>query len=103
MIDVIDETFNYEVLGAGTPVVVCFSAQWCAPCRAMEPLLNDLIDSYKIMKMNVDENPITSTNYMIRSVPTLMVFKQGVPVATHSSALMGTKLKEWLDNAVRNS
>ncbi|MCH7552415.1 MAG: thioredoxin [Chloroflexi bacterium] len=83
-IEVTDSTWESEVLGSDTPVVVDFWAVWCGPCRIIAPLVEELAEEYegkvKFSKLNVDENPEVSLKYEIRSIPTLLVFKDGKPV-----------------------
>ncbi len=79
--DVSDTTFRSEVEEAGRPVVVDFWAPWCAPCRVMEPILDELAsqhgDRVAFMKLNVDENQETAGRLQVLSIPTLMVFEGG--------------------------
>ncbi|HKQ51222.1 MAG TPA: thioredoxin [Pyrinomonadaceae bacterium] len=82
---VTDETFAREVLGArGVPVLVDYWAEWCSPCRMVAPVLDELAAEaqgrYRIAKLNVDENPRTAAQYNIRSIPTMLVFKDGAVV-----------------------
>src|SRR3954471_858877 len=76
-----DSTFEADVLKASGPVVVDFWAEWCGPCKAIAPALEEIAtqlgDKVKIVKMNVDENPATATKYGIMSIPTLIMFKNG--------------------------
>lgn len=76
-----DKTFNNEVIDYPGPVLVDCCAPWCAPCRMMEPVFEQLASEYagklKITKLNVDENPITSSIYAIKSVPTMLLFNNG--------------------------
>jgi len=81
---VTDSTFDQEVLKATTPVLVDFWADWCGPCKMIAPILDQLAAGYagkaKIAKINVDENPQTSSQFGITSIPTLLLFKNGVVV-----------------------
>lgn len=76
-----DASFKQDVLDANTPVLVDFWAVWCGPCRAIAPhleaLAGELAGKVRIVKLNVDENEQTATNYQIRSIPTLLMFKGG--------------------------
>jgi thioredoxin 1 len=82
-IHVSDADFGVEVLNAKEPVLVDFWAEWCGPCRAISPLLEELstelAGKVKIVKLNVDENPSTAVKYNVRSIPTMIMFKGGEP------------------------
>ena len=100
-----DATFETEVLKADEVVVVDFWAEWCAPCRMIAPVLEEISttlgEKVKIVKLNVDENPATSAKYGIMTIPTLLLFKKGELASRHSGA--GTpkaKLEQWISNAV---
>ena len=77
-----DQNFESEVLNSPIPVLVDFWAAWCAPCRMLAPVVEDIADQYdgkaKIVKLNVDENAQTAGKYNIRGIPTLLLFKEGV-------------------------
>jgi len=100
-IDVTDATWESEVIGATTPVVVDFWAVWCGPCRMIAPLVEELATEYegkvKFSKLNVDENPEVSMKYEIRSIPTLLVFKDGKPVATIVGAVPKKQLQKEVE------
>jgi thioredoxin 1 len=96
-----DADFAAEVLASDRPVLVDFSAEWCPPCKAMEPSIDALADelaaSVKIVKLDVDQNPATTVNYNVRSMPTLIVFKQGQPVDLKIGAQSKVQLIKWLE------
>ena len=79
--DVTDSNFEQEVLKADKPVLVDFWAPWCGPCRMVAPVVEELADDYagrvEFVKLNTDDNPDTAVKYGIRSIPTLLVFKEG--------------------------
>lgn len=91
-----DENFEMEVLQSSKPVLVDFWASWCQPCLALAPIIEELAAEYKdnliIGKINVDENPQTPSKYMIYSIPTLILFKDGEIKAQ----IIGFKLKKEL-------
>lgn len=92
-----DANFDREVLQSETPVLVDFWATWCAPCKAIAPLIDNVADEYsgkiKVGKVNVDENPATPGKYGVRGIPTLILFKGGVVV----EQLVGAVPKSQLD------
>jgi thioredoxin 1 len=101
-----DATFESEVLKAQTPVVVDFWAEWCGPCRAIAPVLEELAttmgEKVKIVKLNVDENQETAAKYGIMSIPTLMIFKDG-KLADRQVGLPANprqKLEQWITTSV---
>ncbi|BCB80597.1 thioredoxin [Phytohabitans flavus] len=87
---VTDASFTSDVLQSETPVLVDFWAEWCAPCKKVSPLLEEIAgemgDRVRIVKVNIDENPETARAYRIMSVPTLTVFKGGQPVQSVAGA-----------------
>ncbi len=99
-IQVTDSNFENEVLKATGPVVVDFWAEWCGPCKAMSPLVDDLAKelgtAVKIVKVNIDENPNSPTKYGVRGIPTFMVFNQGQLVDTRVGSMSKTQLADWV-------
>jgi thioredoxin 1 len=99
-----DTAFDQDVLKSSTPVVVDFWAEWCGPCKMIAPHLEALADEMKeqvrVVKVNIDENPLTPTKYGVRGIPTLMLFKDGEVAATKVGALPKTKLVEWVQESI---
>jgi thioredoxin 1 len=95
-----DSEFKTSVLENDGVVVVDFWAEWCGPCKALSPLLEQAageVDGVTVVKMNVDENTDTPVTYGIRGIPTLMAFKDGEPVASLVGLREKSELVSWLN------
>ncbi|MGM0586777.1 MAG: thioredoxin TrxA [Bacteroidota bacterium] len=101
-----DDNFDSEVVNSDLPVLVDFWAEWCGPCRMIGPIVKEMAVEYegkaKIGKVNVDENPSISQKYGIRSIPSLLIFKNGEVVDQVVGAVPKTQLKKQLDAQLQN-
>ncbi len=101
-VNVSDADFENEVLKSEEPVMVDFWAEWCGPCKALSPIVdevaNEVSGKMKVVKVNIDENPNAPTKYGVRGIPTLMIFKAGELVDTKVGGMSKTQLNEWLES-----
>src|SRR5438874_9980880 len=98
-----DSDFEAQVLKSAEPVVVDFWAEWCGPCKAIAPALEEIAGSMngkvKIVKLNIDENPATTNKYGITSIPTLMMFKNGQLASQQVGLHPKQKLQQWITSS----
>ncbi len=101
---VTDSTFEPEVLKSDVPVLVDYWAEWCGPCKAIAPVLEDLAKDYsgklKIAKVNIDDNQELAQRYNVRAIPTLILFKDGNVQASKLGAMSKSQLTAFLDSNI---
>jgi thioredoxin 1 len=104
IMEVGDDSFNNEVLKSDKPVVVDFWAPWCGPCRAIAPIMEELVKEYgtqvKFAKCNVDDNPVTPSQYGIKAIPTLIFFNEGKVVNQITGMVAKSKLVDTIKEVI---
>lgn len=104
IVHVTDESFEQDVLGSDSPVLVDYWAEWCGPCKAIAPILDEIAAEYdgklRIAKLNIDDNPGTPPKYGIRGIPTLMLFKGGNVEATKVGTVSKSQLAAFIDSNI---
>ena len=104
-IDVNDENFESVVMNSDKPVLVDFWAEWCGPCKMLTPTINALAEEYKdtssVVKINVDDSPAIATKYGIRSIPSILLFKNGDVVEQRVGAVSKDELAGMLDKIIK--
>lgn len=96
-----DKSFEKDVIKAAGPVLVDFWAEWCGPCKQLSPIVDEIATDMEgklgVYKVNIDENPDSPAKYNVRGIPTLIIFKGGVPVATKVGSLPKSALVDWIE------
>jgi len=104
MTHISDESFEADVLGSGTPVLVDYWAEWCEPCLQIGPALEEIAaemdGQVTIAKLNIDDNPLTAIKFGVRGIPTLMLFKDGQVAATKVGSVPKGKIVEWIESVL---
>ena len=102
--EISSENFNQEVLESDLPVLVDFWAEWCGPCKQLAPTVedvaNEMIGSIKVCKMDVDSNQDIAVQFGVRSIPTLLIFKNGEVASTQIGAISKQQLEEFIATEV---
>ncbi|MEE9542659.1 MAG: thioredoxin [Thermodesulfobacteriota bacterium] len=102
--DVSDDNFEDEILKSDVPALIDFWATWCAPCKAIAPIVEEMAAKYdgklKVAKMNVDDNQLTPVKYGVRSIPTLILFKNGEVADQVIGAVSKSHIEDFIDRAL---
>ena len=99
-----DSNFDDEIKNSQLPILIDFWAEWCGPCKQIGPILEEIAeekkDILKVVKLNIDENPLTPQKYGVRGIPTLMLFKNGKLIDTQVGSIPKSSLNEWIENSL---
>jgi len=102
--NVSDGDFENEVINSSEPVLIDYWAEWCGPCKMIAPILEEVAEEYagkiRVMKINIDDNPLTPPKYNIRGIPTLMLFKNGSVEATKVGSVSKSQLTAFIDGHI---
>jgi len=102
--NVSDAEFDAEVLNSSEPVLIDYWAEWCGPCKMIAPILEEVAEEYngklRVVKINIDDNPLTPPKYNIRGIPTLMLFKNGNVEATKVGSVSKSQLTAFIDGHI---
>ena len=102
-VEMSESSFN-EIIDGNNLVIIDFWAEWCGPCKAIGPALEELSDAHgdaiSIVKLNIDENPLTPQQYNVRGIPTLLIFKGGEVVAEKIGAVPKSQLEAWITSSI---
>ena len=96
-----DNTFEDDISSLSNLILVDFWAEWCGPCKQISPILEEIAnekDNLNILKLNIDENPVTPQKYNVRGIPTLMLFKDGKLIDTKIGSLPKSSLENWINS-----
>ena len=97
-----DADFDQDINSQKVPVVVDFGADWCGPCKQLDPILEEIAeentDKLKVFKINIDENPMVPQKFGVRGIPTIMLFKDGKLIDTKVGSLPKTALENWIES-----
>mgnify|MGYP001410433312 FL=1 len=97
-----DADFDQDINSQKVPVVVDFGAEWCGPCKQLDPILEEIAeentDKFKVFKINIDENPMVPQKFGVRGIPTIMLFKDGKLIDTKVGSLPKSALENWIES-----
>ena len=97
-----DSDFDQDINSQKVPVVVDFGADWCGPCKQLDPILEEIAeennDKFKVFKINIDENPMVPQKFGVRGIPTIMLFKDGKLIDTKVGSLPKSALENWIES-----